>query len=305
MILETIQQLNKSGEQAVIINVGTKLVTTLALLSALRHSGMPVLVIDCESKDGSWDHFARLMETYDFDLLSAPLKPHGQTLDWLFAHITSEKVLLVDSDLELLGSDVICMARKFIDDDRVFGCGFTHGPCWLTHHVGIGFYQERIWMPLAMLKVSRIREALAAGNSLMSRVIFNDCRFSRWLSDQLGKRFQHPSRRNWRLSWLDWMKGTYYGEKPCYLFCDTGADVYQYLKYRKGLFFAGFPAEVQTYVTHYHGVTRLQLDANDTVGVRLDDIAATVEERLRDVYGFSWTAEALAPQEGALVGQAG
>ncbi len=56
-----------------------KLVTTLALLSALRYAGMPVLIIDCRSEDGSWEHFIKLMEAYDFDLLSAPLKKHGET----------------------------------------------------------------------------------------------------------------------------------------------------------------------------------------------------------------------------------
>jgi hypothetical protein len=299
MILEDISQLKPSGEQAVIINVGTKLVTTLALLSTLRHAGMPVLVIDCQSKDGSWEHFSQLMETHDFDLVSAPLYPHGQTLDWVFRNVRSEKVLLVDSDLEILDSDIMHVVRRFIDTDKVFGCGFVQGPCWLTHHDGIGYYEERPWMPFAMLKVSHIRQALAANCSLMAHTQFNDCVLSPRLSRFLGKRFRFPSMRNWRLSWLDWLKGNYYGAKPCYVFCDTGAVTYQFLKHKRGLYFVGFPAEVQSYVTHYHGITRLLLDSTDPNGTNLRDIVAIVQERLRRVYGLPWTETASIPQKAA------
>src|SRR5215472_5401835 len=98
MRLESIRDLKAADAQAVIINAGTKHAATLALLSALRYAGMPVLLIDCESKDGSLEHFSRLMETHEFDLLSAPLKSHGGTLDWLFDVVPAEKVLLIDSD---------------------------------------------------------------------------------------------------------------------------------------------------------------------------------------------------------------
>src|SRR5687768_15725113 len=102
MVVHSLLDLPRVENRAIIINVGTKWVTTLALLSALRYARMPVLVIDCESKDGSAEHFKALMQNHSFDLLSAPLKPHGHTLDWLFINIQSENVLLLDSDAEIL-----------------------------------------------------------------------------------------------------------------------------------------------------------------------------------------------------------
>lgn len=57
MLIQSLSDLAPEPERAIIINVNTKLVTTLALLSTIRHAGMPVLLIDCESTDGSLRHF--------------------------------------------------------------------------------------------------------------------------------------------------------------------------------------------------------------------------------------------------------
>ena len=288
MILKNISQLTASKHQAVIINVSTKSVTTLALLSVLRFAAMPVLVIDCESQDGSFDHFTRLMKVHDFDLLAAPLKKHGNTLDWIFEFIPAEKVLLVDSDVEILGSEIIRIIKNFIDEERVFGGGFTHGPCWLPDHPGIGYYQERMWIPLTMLNVAHVRRALHAGCSFIDETILNDFAASNFISRLLALRFKKPSLRNRRLSWLSRFRTSYYGLKPAYVFCDTGAAVYQFLKYREGLSFAGLPAEQHgRYVTHFHGVTRSLLDPDDTNSTSLAEIDKQVRERLEQVYGFA------------------
>ena len=158
MHLGSIDALPPAPEQAIIINVGTRLPTTLALLSALRHAGMPVLVVDCESKDGSVAALASLMARERFDLVSAPLRPHGRTLDGLFGAVQAEKILLVDSDLEILGPEILAFMRQFIDDHRTFGCGFIDGPGVLVDEPGFlhrAYYAERPWMPLAHLQGRR------------------------------------------------------------------------------------------------------------------------------------------------------
>jgi hypothetical protein len=96
VILNGLGELRSAEETVVIINVNTKLLTTLSLLSALKHAGMSVLVIDCQSTDGSFEYFSNLLKVFDFDLMSIPLKPHGAILDWLFTHIPSKKVLIMD-----------------------------------------------------------------------------------------------------------------------------------------------------------------------------------------------------------------
>jgi glycosyltransferase involved in cell wall biosynthesis len=289
MLLKSIQDLPPRPERAVIINVGTKWVTTLALLSALKYTGMPILIIDCEYGDGSFEHFREMMETHEFDLLSAPLKKHGHTLDWLFENIRDEKVLLIDSDVEILNAEIIALARRVIDGipdgEILFGAGFSHGPCWLHDHVGFGYYQERMWIPLTLLKPALVREALRSGFSFIDRAVWNDFAPSRLISRILGLRFRIPLLKKVHLSWLNPFKRTYYGQKPSYVYYDTGADIFQHLKYDRGMFFAGIPGEIhRLFVTHFHGITRKTLDP-DIVNAQQNGGMREVLDRLKTVYG--------------------
>lgn len=288
MLLGALGDLPPREQQAVIINVGTKVFTTLALMSALRHAEMPVLIVDCESADGSREHFAALMEAYEFDLVAAPLRKHGRTLDWLFGQIAAETVLLIDSDAEILDREIIGLMRRSIAHQRVFGSGFVHGPSWLLHHPGIGYYQERPWMPLAMFRAVLVREALASGRSFIARKIYNDFAPSALLSHILAARFRVARFRNSKLAWLNAFKRDYYGHKPSYVYCDTGAEIYQYLRHQRGYEFAGLPWVLHPpYVAHIHGVTRLHLHPTDPNGTHPEDALPAVRQRLKDAYGIA------------------
>ena len=128
MIYRTLLDIPPYAERAVIINVETRAISTLAVLSVLRHAAVPLLLIDCESTDGSWDHFRRLSEETGFDLLSAPRRPHGEALDRIFSELATDRVLLVDSDLEILDGEIVERMRDWMSLPQVFGAGFTHGP---------------------------------------------------------------------------------------------------------------------------------------------------------------------------------
>jgi hypothetical protein len=255
---------------------------------------MPVLVVDCQSTDGSFEYFSKIMKAFDFDLLSMPLSRHGTTLDWLFTHIPSKKVLVMDSDAELLDSDILGILRAFIDDERTFGCGFVEGPGVLSDavHPPHGYYEERFWLPFVMLKTSLVREALREGCSFVAKTFFNDFPASQFLSRILRIRYHIPIVKNRRLSWLDPFRRSFHGHKPSYVVFDTGAEVYQYLKYQKGYLFVGFPAYFSArYVAHYHGVTRLLLTPKHRIdtrlGTSLENIQDVVLRRLRERYDFS------------------
>jgi len=300
--LQAIGDLRSSEARAVIINAGTKLATTLALLSALRYAGMPVLLIDCESKDGSLEHFSRMLARHEFDLLSAPLRSHGATLDWLFGVIPAEKVLLVDSDVEILNGDILRFMNKFIDDDVTFGCGFVNGPFWLKDQAGIlegAYYQERPFLPLTMLKVRHVREALQHGRSFESRIIYNDFSPSSRVSRRIATlRFRHPELKRWLPSWRRWMKlfmNTYHGHRPSVVYVDTGAEVYQYLKYHREYSYAGLPDQFHVrYMTHFFGVTRAALAGAAThgQGSSMQETLAWIRRRLRDAYAVALPDEA-------------
>ena len=298
MHLRSLEDLAYSDERAVIINVSTKLFTTLALLSALRYASMPTLLIDCESEDGSQEHFAALMKDQPFDLLSAPRRDHGTMLDWLFGHVRANKVLLVDSDLELLTADIITWMRGFIDQEATFGSGFISGPCWMTGQVGLlehnAYYQERPWIPLTMLKTGMVLEALRAGQSFNMRYVYNDFAPSSAISQSLARlKVRHPRLGKRRLSWLDPFKVSFYGLKPSIVYCDTGADIYQYLKYEREYIFVGLPDQFHPrYVTHFHGVTRAALGhSSSPSGARMAESRSRAAERLADAYGFRMAFE--------------
>ena len=106
MIVSRLVDLPAQPARAIIINCSTKVVSTLALMSVLRHANMPVLLIDCASRDGSWAWFSALAKQHTFDLLAMPLRPHGKTLDRIFCESRDENLLLVDSDLEILQADI-------------------------------------------------------------------------------------------------------------------------------------------------------------------------------------------------------
>src|ERR1043165_7103692 len=183
MIASQFSDLPHSREVAVIINVSTKTVTTLALLSTLRYARIPVVLIDCESWDGSFEWFRELMATHDFCLIQAKLKQHGETLDWIFQGVSAERILLVDSDVELLNSEMLSTMRAMLDSDpRLYGSGHVHKARWLDRHYctdlvlapGIGYYMERPWIPFALVRTKPIRLALSHGHSFMHGLVLND-----------------------------------------------------------------------------------------------------------------------------------
>jgi hypothetical protein len=83
-------------------------------------------------------------------------------------NIPADKVILIDSDLEITNDAIISFMKDFIDDDRTFGTGFINGPGWLTDHKGLlehAYYQERMWIPLTMLETNLVCKALAVGQA--------------------------------------------------------------------------------------------------------------------------------------------
>jgi hypothetical protein len=291
MLIKTLAELGARDEQAVIINVGTKLVSTLALASALRYAQMPALVIDCESDDGSFEHFSALQNHLNFDLLAAPLRRHSAALDWIFREMPAQKILLVDSDVEILNAEIFTLMRQFIDEERVFGGGFIEGPNWMTDHPGFarhGYFEERMWIPLTMLKVDKVRAALAEGQSFGEQQVFNDFAPAPFVSRLMGSlRYRVPSLRERQFGWLDLFKESHRGLKPWLVWYDTGAALYRHLKYIADYQFVGLPAEFHPrFARHFSGVTNNKLNPGHDLGTSIDEIHSYVRGKLRDEYGI-------------------
>ncbi len=184
--------------EVVIINCSTRELTALALVSALRHGGLPVTVIDCESTDGSVEYLKALQRELPFEFAHMPLRPHGVTLDRIFRETTRDALLLLDSDAEILDPRLVPAMRDALRPG-VYGSGFLHAGEWLAADHGggdgKGWYAERMWIPCVMLDVAAVREALDAGSSFRQRVVGNEMPQWPWLATLLRLRFRIPGLR--------------------------------------------------------------------------------------------------------------
>ncbi|MEA2463998.1 MAG: hypothetical protein QOJ98_1745 [Acidobacteriota bacterium] len=316
MLAESIGALLPAPARAVVINVGTELVTTLALLSAVRYADMPVLLINCTDTSRSREYFDALARRTPIDIVNAPLQPHGKTLDALFAATNDDVLLLLDSDAEICDADWVPRLRRYFDHSTTFGAGFLNGPEWLSERhgapAGTAMLHERPWMPSVFLRVAHVREALDAGASFRAHVTFNDFAPSGRISRLMAARFDNsfiggsrlvrrlPQKVRTRLGHatlprLAWLRGTYYGHRPNFVWCDTGTDVFQYCRYKRGLVFAGLHVSLlDDEVRHYQGVTRHLLKGNEIGATALNDVEVEVIDRLATAYDFDWPAAATA-----------
>src|SRR5438874_2235816 len=61
--------------------------------------------------------------------------------------------------------------------------------------------------------------------------------------------------RSLRLDWLSWLRRSYFGNPPHYVVYDTGAEIYQWCKYRQNMLFGGVDMPLMGgEIAHFHGV---------------------------------------------------
>lgn len=291
MIVSNVTELAHTPVRAVIINCNTRWVTTLALLSALRYAGVPVLLIDCESTDGSWDWFSELSQKYPFDLTKAPLRPHGMTLDNLFRQILADQVLLIDSDLEILSPNITADTLRAASSAGIYGAGFLHAGEWIRGgHVPAsahGFYMERMWIPFTCLNVEPVRAALVAGSTFMHSRDYLEFPGSLLVSKALYARHRLPIFQNLELRFLHRLRRHGAELSPAFREYDTGARLHEYFRQSMSLAFSDLGMDVcSASVKHYHGVTRATLSPGRHNATPPNLIWHEVMQRLHDEYGI-------------------
>lgn len=263
-------------------------VSTLALMSALRHAGMPVVLIDCESTDGSLAWFKALQAHHDFTLLQAPLRPHGEALDAIFRASRDESLLLIDSDLEIQKDDLMPALHAAMSTPGTYGAGFLHSDRALTLGAATGEkgrYADRMWIPLAFLKVAPVQAALAAGATFMHSRDYLEFPWSTSVARILYQRHRVPLLKHISLAGLADIRERRHGERAAFREYDTGARVHEaLLAGGHTLADLGEPYLSQS-LTHYHGVTRATLTEGKENATAPSAIRAEVVKRLGQVYG--------------------
>lgn len=263
-----IHRLPEVFSRAVVINCSTKVLTLLAILSAKRYTNLPILLIDCESSDGSKKDIDRVTSSLgiDIDCVDWPLRPHPVALDELLLRLPADRVLLMDSDLEIRTATLYeMMADALEEDSEAYGSGFLHGPMWMGGEHGLpphtGYYAERMWIPLTYLKVSTVRAALQEGYSFMNRRLHYEVPHAPSLSRTLARRYRVAGLKHIPLPWLGGTRPLIEGLAPKFVEYDTGAELHAHLL-REGSRFASVPVRYWGDVAHHHGATRAKLSSN-------------------------------------------
>ena len=213
------------------------------------------------------------------------MQKHGSTLDFIFSKSKVENILLIDSDIEVLGRDAIDFIRKYMNYPNTFGAGFVHGPHSRVLNKKNSYYGERMWIPFTNLNVEKVQEALAAKESFNIVTLFNDFPYNEFLAKRI---YKIENKFNLKLKILNLFRKIYgNNKKPSFVLNDTGANIYRYLKETKEYHFFGPSSIVSSlYVSHFDGITRNMLDSSDYTGQSLNDVSEIIKTRLKDVYNF-------------------
>lgn len=270
--------------RALVINCSTKELAALAVASTLRHTPLDVLLVDCESMDGSWDYFRRLQASCGgrLELVQQPLRPHGAALDVLLRDLASETVLLVDSDLEILSPAIYeAMASRLASGEH-YGAGLVHAGQWMdrrTHGVANGstYFMERMWIPLVLLDVGKTRRILEQGASFLATRLYRTRIINRAITEIFASRFRMPLLRDLPCVVAP---GPREPENPHVKEFDTGAQLHEQAG-RMGYTFADIPTSHWGDVRHLDGATRaVHRGPLRTLLVRSGLLPASVERRL-------------------------
>jgi hypothetical protein len=272
----------------------------------------PVLLINCDPTPESAQRFTAMTERYGLDLLDAPVRRHGDTLDWLFSHAPDDALLLLDSDAELRSPALVGWMKARVQHPRTFGAGYLEGPFWMDEAWSAParsmLYMERPWVPALLLQVAFVRRALSAGRHFGEMMVPNEVGFSKRASWLLASRFGPPYGphsptinrlppwvRTWlanrRLDGLAWARHPYYGLRPKIACYDTAARIYEYLRFQEGLLFAGIDIGFgDDTVHHYGGISRNARYGPTPLDRSAAEIEDEVRQRLWDRYHFAWEA---------------
>ena len=226
--------------------------------------------------------------------MRAPLRPHGAALDWIFQSTRAESILLVDSDMEVLNGEMFEMMRTRLRAKNVYGAGYFQKGGWLETHygteeplaTGIGYYKSRPWIPFAMFRVEPLRMVLASSASFRHALAFNDVPQLPVLSRLLYRRFRVCFFRHRPLRVLNVFRREYEGQRPAYVFFDTGAQIHEVLSARGMSFGDVGPGVPPWSLKHLQGVTRDLLQGPSSDARNAAESESSVLEKLRNEYAL-------------------
>jgi hypothetical protein len=168
-----------------------------------------------------------------------------------------------------------------------------------------GWRPGHFWTPCALLRTDVVLEARRDGVGFATKVVYNDFSPSRHVSALLAGRFdcdltpdvrwlelvprrlQPPIRRT-RLPWLRWARAEYEGQRPNFVYYDTGARLHRWC-IDHGLRFAGARHASDQQLVHVDGAS-IALREGGVDSPVLQGMELDLQRRLREHYGIEWSS---------------
>ena len=275
-----------SRTRVIIINVDTVAYTALAAASARQTMPFDITLIDCSRGEAQIQAAAKLAAQLDLDYRRWPLQTHGQTLDRLFDNTEADRLILLDSDAEILDARPMLHALEVDPGDHEYGIAWEQPTARATEAgLPISLYMARPWIPFCAFTVRHVRELIADGASFEARRVDNDLL---WLPSRIRRlislRRHVPIIRKLDLDRFQSHQQTIDGETTPYFEFDTGAALHRTARAR-GLSLRRLSWDIhEATVFHVHGGTRSKLHFwMRNHGARSEHLARAFH-RLRSTY---------------------
>jgi hypothetical protein len=246
----------------IVIGIDTRVFTTLAVASAARHLGIPLLLVDGYSNDGSFETLQTLDLPVQSFLIRMQRRVHGLLIDVLMRELRTKRVLLIDSDVEVKSSDAFRMMTAALDtadnaSKITFASGYAHGDHDMTNdgmpHV---WFPRRPWIPFALFDRERCVELLDRDRSTFEAKRIGNEFPIQWIANLLLKRGHFAVTKGWQFNVLKPLRRERRGARAAFYIYDTGGLIYEAAEQRGWTFADIGGSAMAASVEHYEGATR-------------------------------------------------
>jgi hypothetical protein len=260
-LISSLDELPEIDTIGIVIGIDTRIFTTLAVVSAARHLGIPLLIIDGYSNDRSYETLRELDLPVESWLIRMERRIHGIFIDKLMRELKAARVLLIDSDLEVRDAGAFAAMVRALDtaaqtNNPTYGAGCSHGDHDMANdgmpHV---WFPRRPWIPFTLFDRARAIQLIDTPSTFEAKRIGNEFPIQ-WIANLLLKRGHFQFSKGWQWNVLAPLRGVRRGARAAFYIYDTGALVFEAAETRHWSFADIGWDTMNASVVHHEGATR-------------------------------------------------
>jgi hypothetical protein len=289
--ISSINDIPKLGTIAIVISLNTRLFTTLAVASAARNLALPILIVECQSSDGSYETLSTLQFECDTWILRHPARAHGLMIDKLMRELNADRVLLIDSDVEVLDGTAYRLMADAMNNTEASELAPPYGAGWITggHYMPADrmpdvWFLPRSWIPFSLFDRECCAQLVEAGQSFDMKLEGNEFPVQS-IANLLARRARYSLLCSIKLPWLRQFRKERFGRRAPFYFHDTGARLHEAALQAGYRFVDIGEAPMCASITHFLGATRRSVKVAWD-GISEDERA--IAQKLSTQFGISF-----------------